>query len=67
MQTRAEAIKEVTDYITRYVRDGVNVDMLATEIVDADDGQDGHGEVSGYYTKTGRPLVVSFEPSELDA
>lgn len=64
MTTRQDAVKEVSTYISHYVRDDVNIELLASEIVTSDTNNEnsGHGEVSGYYTINGTPLVVSFDP-----
>jgi len=68
MQSHAEAVKEVLDYIAPRIKPGVNAEWLATKIVndDQDIGGGGHGEVSQYDTLSGNPLVVSFEPAEID-
>ena len=63
MKTRQDAIAEVTAYISDKLRAGVNADLLASEIVDDDDGS-GHGEVRGHYAASGNPIVVSFDPVE---
>jgi hypothetical protein len=64
MQTRAAAIAEVKSYVADKIRSDVDAQILAEDIVDADTdmGRGGHGEVRGYYTLTGNPLTVSFEP-----
>ncbi len=68
MQSHAEAVSEVLDYIAPRIRADVDAEALAIEIVnhDQDTAGGGHGEVTGYYTLNGNPLVVSFEPAEID-
>jgi hypothetical protein len=65
-EARSDAIDELVDYLDGKLRDGVDAEVIAQEIVDANDGS-GHGEVRGIYTVSGNPLVVSFKVTSTPA
>lgn len=59
--TYAEQVAALAAEITHVLKPGLDPETYATGLIDENDNDDGHFEVSGLHTKTGAPFTCRVD------